>query len=328
MPGPFTITSATNSVKLDDNHQGAAVFTVFNGSGRPIRGQAQLEAEDPAATGWLSLEGEAEQDFDIAAAQQMTVEIKVPSDAPSGSYPFRLDMVGVENPDELYSEGPTVTFQVPEAEEKEPFPWWIVAVVAGVIVIAGIILAIVLGNRGGAEPTPTPTATVTPTPPGPSETTISFDENPDGTTITSDTILNGDEFQSAGILLAGAPQDSYCAEATATKILVPPHQVSIGFTFLTSSRPNDLSGCETVPVEITFVESVTEVTLTFAGASATYTMEVYDSAGNLLQTVNKDAVFGGGTFEISYASGSANIKRITFGRKTALTSIKQIQFEK
>jgi hypothetical protein len=147
MPGPFTITAATNSVQLDSNRQGEATFTVFNGSGRPLRGQARLKAEDPAATGWLSLAGEAERDFDIAAAQQLTVQIQVPPDAPTGSYPFRLDMVGVENPDELYTEGPTVTFQVSEEkEEEEPFPWWIVGVIAGVLVTAGIILAIVLSN--------------------------------------------------------------------------------------------------------------------------------------------------------------------------------------
>ncbi len=152
MPGPFTITAATNSVKLDANRQGETTFTVFNGSGRPLRGQARLQAEDPAATGWLSLEGEAERDFDIAAAHQMRVALNVPPDAAPGSYPFRLDMVGVENPDEDYSQGPTVTFQVPKAEETPPFPWWIVAVVAGVVVIAGIILAIVLWPRDTVVP--------------------------------------------------------------------------------------------------------------------------------------------------------------------------------
>jgi serine/threonine-protein kinase len=147
MPGPFTVTAATNSVQLDSNRQSEAAFTVFNASGRPLRGQVRLKAEDPAATGWLSLEGEAEQDFDIAAAKQFTVKIQAPPDAQPGNYTFRLDVVGVENPDELYTEGPTVTFQVgEEREETEPFPWWIVAVVAGVVVTAGIILAIVLSN--------------------------------------------------------------------------------------------------------------------------------------------------------------------------------------
>jgi hypothetical protein len=155
MPGPFTVTAATNSVQLNANRQGEAAFTVFNGSGRPLRGQVRLQAEDPAATGWLSLEGEAERNFDIAAAKQFTVRIQVPPDAPPGSYPFRLDVVGVENPDELYTEGPTVTFQVTEEQEETPtFPWWIVGVVAGVLVVAGIILAIALSNGGDTVTVP------------------------------------------------------------------------------------------------------------------------------------------------------------------------------
>jgi hypothetical protein len=394
MPGPFTVTAATNSIQLDTDRQGEASFTVFNGSGRPLRGQARLRAEDPSATGWLSLAGESERDFDIAAAHQFTVRIQVPSDAPAGSYPFRLDMVGVEDPDEEYSEGPTVTFQVPEPEpEKEPFPWWIVGIVAGVLVVAGIILAIVIGGRGGTATVPRvrgetlsrattliedegleiaaetrqepsddvaanrvietdppagtkadrgsevtlivssgspvePTEEPTEEPPEPDSATITFDAFPDGTPVTTDRILDGDEFQSAGILLAGAPQGSYCAEATATKILVPPHHVSIDFTFLSSSRPDELSGCDGVPVEITFIEPVVEVELTFAGASSTYTMEVYDSAGNLIQTVDRQAVYGGGTTVIGAGSSSGNIKRVVFGKQASITAIQQIWYKR
>jgi hypothetical protein len=390
MPGPFTVTAATNSVKLNDNRQGEAAFTVFNGSGRPLRGQARLKAEDPAATGWLSLAGEAERDFDIAAAHQFAVQIQAPPDAPTGSYPFRLDMVGVEDPDEDYSEGPTVTFQVPEPQpEQEPFPWWIVGVVAGVLVVGAIIIFILLNGRDATVTVPRvrgetltgattlienaglqvagetreessdavaanrvietdpPAGTeadrgsevtlivstgsaVEPTeePPEPDAATITFDALPDGTPITTDRILNGDEFQSAGILLAGAPQGSYCAEATATKILVPPHHVSIDFTFLSSSRPDELNGCDGVPVEITFTEPVAEVELTFAGASTTYTMEVYDSAGNLIQTVTKDAVYGGDTAVIGAGSTAGNIKRVVFGKQASITAIQQVRYKR
>ncbi len=149
MPEPFTITAATNSIQLDPDRRGEASFTVFNASGRPIRGRAQLRAEDPAADAWLSLEGEVEREFEIAAAQQLTVQIEAPPDAPAGIYPFRLDMVGVENPDEDYSRGPTVAFAVPEPEpepERKPFPWWIVAAFAGVLVV-GIIAAVLFWPR-------------------------------------------------------------------------------------------------------------------------------------------------------------------------------------
>lgn len=79
---------------------------------------------------------------------------------------------------------------------------------------------------------------------------------------------------------------------------------------------------------MTFTSPVSQVTLTFAGASVTYTMKAFDEKGNLLGTVQKDADVNvshkGGTFQITFSSTSNNIKRVTFGRETALTAIKEI----
>jgi hypothetical protein len=147
MPGSFTITVATNTIRLDTNRRGEASFTVFNAAGRPIRGRAQLVPQDAAVADWLTLQGAAERDFGIAEAHHFTARIAVPADAPAGSYPFRLDMVGVENPDEQYTQGPTVTFQAPEPEPKKPFPWWIIAAAAGAVLLIGIILAVILWPR-------------------------------------------------------------------------------------------------------------------------------------------------------------------------------------
>jgi len=125
MPSPFSVTAASNSVSLDAQRRGQAPFTVFNASGRPIRGRARLAAESPQASGWLSLAGAAERDFPIAGAEQYTVHIAAPRDAEPGSYAFRLDVVGVENPDELFTQGPSVTFELSGATPKKGFPWWI-----------------------------------------------------------------------------------------------------------------------------------------------------------------------------------------------------------
>ena len=105
MSSPFSITVPTNSIPLDGNRRGSATFTVFNASGRPMRGRARLAPENPAAQPWLTLAGEPERDFAIAAAEQYTVQINVPPEAPPASYGFRLDMVGVERPDEDYTKG-------------------------------------------------------------------------------------------------------------------------------------------------------------------------------------------------------------------------------
>ena len=155
MPGPFDVTAVSNTVRLDDQRQGEASFTVFNSSERTIRAFARLVPENPASEEWLTLEGDAGRDFGIASTFQYTVKIAVPPEAPAGDYPFRLDMLGEERPDIEFTEGPTVTFEVRElpievpVEVKEPFrlpfPWWYIAAgVGGLVVIAGIVVAVVL----------------------------------------------------------------------------------------------------------------------------------------------------------------------------------------
>lgn len=138
MPTPFAITVAANQVRLDSGRRGEAVFTVFNATGRMIRGRATLVALNPQAQSWLSLVGDAERDFAAAEAQQYAVQCVVPPTAPAGSYSVRLNMVGVEDPDEYFAEGPTITFEVPAAEvSARPFPWW--------IVVVGVVALLVLG---------------------------------------------------------------------------------------------------------------------------------------------------------------------------------------
>src|ERR671932_286499 len=112
MPSSFAITTATNSLPLDPNRRSQASFTVSNIGGRAVRGRARIVPQNAAAAPWLTLAGDAERDFAIASTQQFAVQIAVPPTAPAGNYPFRLDMVGVENPDEDLTQGPTVTFVV------------------------------------------------------------------------------------------------------------------------------------------------------------------------------------------------------------------------
>jgi hypothetical protein len=142
MSSSFTITSPSNTVLLGPNGQGQATFTVSNISGRINRGRARLTPQNPASAGWITIEGEGERDFEIASTQQFVVNIVVPPKSPPGSYIFRLDMVGVDNPDEDLSQGPGVTFQVSAAPGPKPFPWWILAVAGGVVLIAVIVIII------------------------------------------------------------------------------------------------------------------------------------------------------------------------------------------
>jgi hypothetical protein len=122
MPSPFDITAVTPTIPLDNQRRGKASYTVRNISAQPIRGLAQLVALEPTRIDWLTLVGEAEREFSATGTQQYTVDIQVGLGAAAGSYTFRLDMVGVQNPDELYSQGQLVTFQVPEVPPPPPPP--------------------------------------------------------------------------------------------------------------------------------------------------------------------------------------------------------------
>ena len=139
MPSPFAITAASNSVRLSDQRQGQAAFTVFNASGRALQGRIQLVPLGQAAADWLKVTGAPSRPFAMGGTEQVTVSIAVPPGAAPGSYTFRLDVVGVDNPDEDYSAGPVVTFEVPAPPPKKPFPWWIIAVIAAALVIAVVV---------------------------------------------------------------------------------------------------------------------------------------------------------------------------------------------
>jgi hypothetical protein len=167
MPSPFAITTTANAVSLDAQRHGEASFTVSNTSGSPIRSRAQLAPQAPASTTWLTLREEAEQDFPAGGTEQFAVKIAIPADTPAGSYSFRLDVVGVENPDELYTQGPSVTFQVPEPKTKKHFPWWIVFATMGALALCcalGVGGYFVATNLPEPTTTPSATPTLTPTP--------------------------------------------------------------------------------------------------------------------------------------------------------------------
>ncbi|HEY0752991.1 MAG TPA: hypothetical protein VGD98_03365 [Ktedonobacteraceae bacterium] len=177
MPNSFAITVATNTVFLNANRQGRTAFTVSNTNAFPVRGRARIEALSVTAGAWLELLEEAERSFASQDSHQYIVQIAVPPNAPAGEYTFRLDMVDVANPDDDFSEGPTVKFVVALAAPKpRPFPWWIVAaVVVALLIISGAIFGIVKAGQHPTAQKPLPataTATIQPTaaPPSPSPT--------------------------------------------------------------------------------------------------------------------------------------------------------------
>ncbi len=170
MPSPFDITTASNTVTLDNKREGVAAFTVRNATRRRLRAAARVMTTPPDGAQWLTIlppeGGDAasanQRDFPIDSTQQVQVKIAVPLTAPPGSYTLRLTLADEVNPDENFTTSPDVLFSVREIPKPEPRPlprWLIPAIIIAVLVIAAIIIGgIAIAN----QPDPTPTATPAP----------------------------------------------------------------------------------------------------------------------------------------------------------------------
>ncbi|NIM94242.1 MAG: hypothetical protein GTO18_11095 [Anaerolineales bacterium] len=170
MSSLFDITIPSNTVVLDSGRRGEASFTVTNISGRPFRARAVVVSDEPSIKPWITIEGQPERDFAIAGTQQYVVNVAVPKDAQPGNYSFRLDMAREDIPDEDYTVGSIVTFEVPESEPEQAFPPWMIFALIGVLVVVGGVIAWLLlknGDDRDVSPTSTvgtPISTITPTP--------------------------------------------------------------------------------------------------------------------------------------------------------------------
>ena len=139
----FAITAARETVTLDQQGRAQVSFTVSNTSPKSLAGRAKLVALGSTKEAWLTLEGEPERKFAKGESHQFTVRIAVLPGTAAGKYAFRLNIISVENPDDEFTEGPSVSLEVKELAPAAPpprkFPWWIIAVAAVVIVGAGLI---------------------------------------------------------------------------------------------------------------------------------------------------------------------------------------------
>jgi beta-lactam-binding protein with PASTA domain len=150
-PPSFTVTAAGEKVKLDDSGSARAPFTVTNITPRAVKAQLLARPREPAKPEWFSVVGESVRPFAPNAAEQVVVQLNVPPGSPPGSYSFRLDAVSEDDPDEDFTEGPSVAFEVaPTPTPPKPFPWWILIVVgaAVLLIVIGIVLWLLLRDDG------------------------------------------------------------------------------------------------------------------------------------------------------------------------------------
>jgi uncharacterized membrane protein len=121
----FTITAASQKVTLDESGAAQVPFTVTNTSAQTLRGRLSTKPLEPAKSEWLSVIGESVRDFPPNAAEQVIVQIRVPSGTPSSAYSFRLVAISETAPDEDFTKGPDITFDVVASTPKRR-GWWLV----------------------------------------------------------------------------------------------------------------------------------------------------------------------------------------------------------
>jgi hypothetical protein len=103
----FTVTTPSVSVELSENRIGEVQFTVTNVGTRNLRARVRITPAPGVDADWFSVVGDSEQYYEEGAARQFVVRVDPPLGAAAGTYAFRLDAIGIENPDDDYSEGPS-----------------------------------------------------------------------------------------------------------------------------------------------------------------------------------------------------------------------------
>jgi hypothetical protein len=159
MARDFAITTVKSQIELKKGKKSSVSYTVTNSTGNQLTARARISPLEGADESWFTIEGESERDFAENDTQQYSVSVNIPAEIKSGAYKFKLDVFSVENPDEIFSEGPVIEILISEApvddnNNDKPFPWWIIAVIVAVILIGGGIIWYVVSNKPKPKPEP------------------------------------------------------------------------------------------------------------------------------------------------------------------------------
>jgi hypothetical protein len=110
--GSFEVNPVSSTVMLDRSRHGRATFTVTSRANRTLRAKIRPVALQSSRQDWFTIQGPPERDIVKGVTLQVVVEVAVPADVAFGHYLFRLDVVGIENPDEDTASSSAVAFDI------------------------------------------------------------------------------------------------------------------------------------------------------------------------------------------------------------------------
>lgn len=148
----FSVSAATTQITVTAGEgkprTGIVSFVVTNTTGHELKGGIEIEPLDGAQPEWFTpvfVIGDKEIPVNrmFAAGESCTVrvDIAIPAEIGTGSRRFRLDAYSVDEKEEDYTQGQDVlvTIDPNSAKPPPPFPYWIFAVIGGIVAAGGAI---------------------------------------------------------------------------------------------------------------------------------------------------------------------------------------------
>jgi len=157
----FEIPDGPTTVPLKSEggfYKGSAVFSVTNKSVEGLTARLSVQIQGDGKPEWYQVQGESERPVAAGETQTVTVVAKVPGATPAGQHRIKLRAINVNDPDNDSTESSAAAVTIPAAAAPKPagakpFPWWILAVVGGgLVLVIGVIIAIVVMSGGSKVP--------------------------------------------------------------------------------------------------------------------------------------------------------------------------------
>ena len=138
-------------VRCDSKGSAKQVVNITNITGRKVRVGARILADAPEKEKWMKFDPVfSERDLNPNETAQLTLSVQAPAGAQTGKHLFRVEVFSTVSPGEDFTKSDAIAVEIPTPQQKQPdpvppkpFPWWIFAVIAGVLIVGGIVVYLV-----------------------------------------------------------------------------------------------------------------------------------------------------------------------------------------
>ena len=138
MSESFAVAVTTQKVVLSKElgkpQTGTATYIITNKTVNRLEGRVKIVPLNNSMGDWFSIDNlDMERTYAPNETYNVVVIISVPSSVSAGTYQFRLDAFSVDNPEDDYTEGQIVEFEVSQIIEKKVN--WLLPLIIGVVLL-------------------------------------------------------------------------------------------------------------------------------------------------------------------------------------------------